>query len=312
MTEKQLRQKVVDTAKSFLGRKESDGSHKKIIDIYNNHKPLARGYKVKYTDAWCSTYASAVAITCGLTNIIPTECGCEEHIKLFKNIGSWQENDAYVPSPGDYIFYDWQDTGVGDNTGRADHIGIVVSVKGTVITIIEGNINNAVGYRDFQVNQKCIRGYGVPKYSTITSKPVVSTPAPSSLPNVGDIVNFTGSTHYISTNATNGAPCKPGKAKVTAVYSTGKHAVHLVAVKGGASNVYGWVDVAQIARENANLAVGAKVKVNKGAKTYEGKSLAFFVYGLTYNVISIQGDRVVIGVGKVVTAAINKKDLTVV
>lgn len=77
MTEKELRKKVVDTAESYFGCKESDGSHKKIIDLYNSHKPLARGYAVKYTDAWCSTFASAVAIACGLTDIIPTECGCE-------------------------------------------------------------------------------------------------------------------------------------------------------------------------------------------------------------------------------------------
>ena len=47
MTENQLRQKIVDTAVAWLGCKESDGSHKKIIDVYNAHKPLARGYKVK-------------------------------------------------------------------------------------------------------------------------------------------------------------------------------------------------------------------------------------------------------------------------
>ena len=43
MTEKELRAKVVSIAEGFLGCKESDGSHKKIIDLYNSHKPLARG-----------------------------------------------------------------------------------------------------------------------------------------------------------------------------------------------------------------------------------------------------------------------------
>ena len=41
--------------RSYLGCKEANGSHRKIIDLYNSHKPLARGYAVKYTDAWCST-----------------------------------------------------------------------------------------------------------------------------------------------------------------------------------------------------------------------------------------------------------------
>ena len=45
---------IVKQAQAWVGRKESDGSHKLIIDIYNSHEPLARGYKVKYDDAWCT------------------------------------------------------------------------------------------------------------------------------------------------------------------------------------------------------------------------------------------------------------------
>lgn len=164
MTEQEMRVKVVSIAQSYIGCNERDGSHKKIIDLYNSHKPLARGYAVKYTDAWCSTFASAVAIQAGLTNIIPTECGCQKHIELFKKLGSWQENDAHVPSPGDYIFYDWQDSGVGDNKGAADHVGIVEKVAGNTITVIEGNYSNAVKRRTLAVNGRYIRGYGVPKY----------------------------------------------------------------------------------------------------------------------------------------------------
>ena len=107
------RQNFVNTAASFIGCKEADGSHRQIIDIYNAHKPLARGYAVKYTDAWCATFVSAMAIKCGLTDIIPTECGCGQMIRLFQKLGEWQENDAYTPQPGDVIFYDWQDSGVG-------------------------------------------------------------------------------------------------------------------------------------------------------------------------------------------------------
>lgn len=40
--------------------------------------------------------------------------------------------------------YDWQDTGKGDNTGGADHVGIVEKVVGNTITIIEGNKGEAV------------------------------------------------------------------------------------------------------------------------------------------------------------------------
>ena len=166
MTESQLREKIVSIAVGWLGCRESNGTHKKIIDVYNSHKPLARGYKVKYTDKWCSTFASAVAIVAGLTDIIPTECGCENHIKLFKTLGAWVESDAYTPKAGDYIFYDWNDNGVGDNKGYADHVGIIVSVSGTSIKVIEGNISNAVGYRSLKVDGRYIRGYGVPNYAS--------------------------------------------------------------------------------------------------------------------------------------------------
>lgn len=155
---------VIRQAREWLGKNEKEGSHKAIIDIYNAHTPLARGYKVKYTDAWCATFVSAVAVALGYTDIIPTECGCEPMINLFKNKGCWVENENRTPNVGDIIFYDWQDSGVGDNTGRSDHVGIVEKVTGGKITVIEGNYKNAVGRRTISVNGRYIRGYGVPKY----------------------------------------------------------------------------------------------------------------------------------------------------
>ena len=59
---------------------------------------------------------------------------------------------------------------------------------------------------------------------------------------VGDIVNFDGTTHYSTANATNGVACKGGKAKITQIYKLGKskHPYHLVGMSG--ATVYGWVD----------------------------------------------------------------------
>ena len=159
-----LASKVVEQARAWLGKNESNGTHKEIIDVYNSHRPLPRGYAVKYTDAWCSTFVSAVAVKLGYTDIIPTECGCEKHIQLFKKIGCWIENENRIPKAGEIIFYDWNDTGSGDNVGNSDHVGIVEKVEGSTITVIEGNINNSVGRRKIAVNGKYIRGYGIPKY----------------------------------------------------------------------------------------------------------------------------------------------------
>lgn len=169
MTEQELRNLVVKTAEKYMGCKESDGTHKPIIDLYNSHKPLARGYAVTYTDPWCATYVSAVAVECGLTAIIPTECSCDRMIALFKELGAWVESDSYSPKIGDIIFYDWDDSGKGDNTGSADHVGIVQSINAGDMTIIEGNISNKVGTRAIAVNGKHIRGFGVPDYGSVAS-----------------------------------------------------------------------------------------------------------------------------------------------
>lgn len=262
MTEQELRQSVVRIAQGWLGCKESNGSHKKIIDLYNSHKPLARGYRVKYTDAWCSTFASAVAIKAGLTDIIPTECGCGKHIELFKKLGSWEENDAHVPQPGDYIFYDWQDNGVGDNTGAADHVGIVEKVSGQTITVIEGNMSNAVGRRTLKVNGRYIRGYGVPKYGSRAAAgggTTPGTPAPAMPYALGDVVTFTGAKHYTSSNAATPKSCKAGRAKVTGIAKGAKHPYQLIAEKGGGSTVYGWVDAGDISSKvSAGAAAGGR------------------------------------------------------
>ena len=160
------RQDILKQAQKWLGRNEANGTHKLIIDTYNAHKPLARGYKVKYTDEWCATFVSACAIATGATGIIPTECSCNEMMKLFKKIGSWQEADNYVPQPADVIFYDWEDNGKGNNVGVPNHVGIVESVNNGLITVIEGNKGEAVSYRAMGVNGRYIRGYCLPDYAS--------------------------------------------------------------------------------------------------------------------------------------------------
>lgn len=165
MTERELRKGIVNIFIGWLGLNEADGSHMIIVDIYNGHKPLARGYKVKKRDAWCAAAGSAAAIVAGLTDIIPTECGCGEQIKLWQKMGRWQEADDHIPDIGDYIYYDWDDSGKGDNTGWPDHVGMVVEVNGSTIKVIEGNKNDQVDYRCIEVNARYIRGYGLPDYA---------------------------------------------------------------------------------------------------------------------------------------------------
>ena len=159
------RDTIISKARTYLGAREGSSGHKQIIDRYNARKPLPRGYAVTYTDAWCATFVSSIAIQCGYTDIIPVECGCPQMITLAKSMGIWQESDANKPQKGDIILYDWQDSGAGDNAGNPDHIGYVESVSGSQMTIIEGNYNGAVKERTLAVNGRYIRGFITPRYT---------------------------------------------------------------------------------------------------------------------------------------------------
>lgn len=164
MTEQELRQKVADTASAWLGTVEGSAGHARLLEIYNSQDPLPRGTRMRSDWAWCAAFVSAVSVQCGLTDIMPTEMSCPLMIQKYQNLGRWVEDDAYTPSIGDVIFYDWDDSGSGDCTGTADHVGIVSAV-GDRLTIIEGNCDDKVMERRIAVNARYIRGYGIPDFA---------------------------------------------------------------------------------------------------------------------------------------------------
>lgn len=63
--------------------------------------------------------------------------------------------------------------------------------------------------------------------------------------------------------------------------------------------------------DTGGVQVGDWVRVRPGAGTYTGARLASWVYSTTYQVMGVSGDRVVIGDGKTVTAAVKAGDLVV-
>lgn len=161
------RQKVVDLAESWVGKNEKDGTYKSIIDIYNTQKTFPRGIKMQYGWAWCACTWSALAIKLGYTPVMPVEISCYYLIEAAKKMGCWQESDAYVPSPGDAILYDWEDNGVGDNKGNPDHVGTVTYVNKAsgYMIVTEGNYSNSVKKRTISLNGRYIRGFITPKYT---------------------------------------------------------------------------------------------------------------------------------------------------
>ena len=149
---------ILNQAKNWLGYSEANGKFKIILDVYNSHKPLARGYAIKLSDEWCDAFVSACAIACGAVDIIGTEVGVPRHVDIFKKNGIWLGRAK--PQPGDVIVFDW------DGNGSGDHIGYVYSVDGNYIITIEGNYNEEVAKRTITYNHPVILGYARPEYET--------------------------------------------------------------------------------------------------------------------------------------------------
>lgn len=162
--EAEKRLSLIQSAESWVGCSEADGTHEPIIDLYNSQEVLPMDYEVLYADSWCATFVTAAAMKAGLTDIIPPECGCQRQISLFQELGRWQEQDTYIPLPGDIIYYAWDEEPFGDCTGWADHVGIVVGTCWPFVKVIEGNKDDRVDYRIVSIWNPTIRGYGLPEY----------------------------------------------------------------------------------------------------------------------------------------------------
>ena len=186
MTEQQLRQRVADIMTGWVGATKGSAKHLEILEIYNGYKPLARGYPMKVSDAYCAATVSAAYIKAGIAQYTGTECGVQKYVNIAKSKGIWVENDAHIPKIGDACVFDWDDNGKGDCTGSGDHIGIVTKVgAGTFITT-EGNMSGGkVGTRQMNVNGIYIRGFITPDFAAIAANMSATgdtggaTPAPA-------------------------------------------------------------------------------------------------------------------------------------
>ena len=178
---------LIKVMRSWVGFSEANGKYREIIDIYNAHRPRARNYRVKYLDSWCDATVSAAAIVSQMTDLIGTECGCEKHIEIFKKKGIWTEDGTITPKPGYIILYNWDDA-TQPNNGYSDHIGVVEKVENGRITVIEGNLHDAVGRRNIPVGWGYIRGYATPRYDAPEKGPRYDAPDEKSRMNALDSI----------------------------------------------------------------------------------------------------------------------------
>lgn len=313
---------VLDVMRGWLHYSEANGKFKEIIDLYNSVKPLPRGYAVKYTDEWCDTTVSAAGIKAGCTDLIGRECGCEEHVKIFKQLGIWEEDGTVVPETGWVIVYNW-DKATQPNDGYSDHIGFVESVKDNTIVCFEGNKGESVERRSIPVGWGYIRGFAKVKYDAETGPGTsnnggTTTSGSTQLSRepkwVGEVYNCS----YLNVRKWAGKDFEnikswPQLAKgnlvdvCDSIKDINNAVWYFVCIDG---RIFGFVHSAYLRKktgdESPAIKKGDKVKVVR-AVSYEGKS--FKLWYDTYDVISVSGDRVVIGIGTTVTAAVNSGNL---
>ena len=147
-----------------------------------------------YTGQWCHRFADWLAMHAGTPkNLIPNTSNCGKGIVWFVNdtesggfyfkneehkarmIGNYstirhlpkeltEEEAAYIPSPGDYIYFRWRNAAKDVNVS---HVGIVSSVSEDKLTTVEGNAGGAVANRSYALNDDRIVGYGKPRYDAV-------------------------------------------------------------------------------------------------------------------------------------------------
>lgn len=172
-----MRDNVINIAYNEIGYKEKSKSANKD-ELYNKTAKAGSDNYTKYglelygfnPIVWCCCFVSWVANQCGIMgSLIPKSMSCTETMNWFKNKGQFKARGSYTPQKGDLIFYNWS-----GKSNPAEHIGIIKSVNGSTLEVIEGNINNAVGIRNISKTKSTIIGYGLPAYDNSSSNAMQS------------------------------------------------------------------------------------------------------------------------------------------
>ena len=146
-----------------------------------------------YGGKWCHRFADWLAMNAGMfPEHLPNTSNCGKGIVwfatnansggfIFKNsehkermIDAYPALDflpcelttaemAYVPQPGDYVYFRWKNAA---KTVNVSHVGIVSAVDENAFSTWEGNAGSKVAQHFYPLNSREIVGYGRPVYAT--------------------------------------------------------------------------------------------------------------------------------------------------
>lgn len=119
-------------------------------------------------------------------------------------------------------------------------VGVSIGASKAKITLVSPKSTHKYHCRAINDNGDCVHGvFGWVDEDTIS--PIETTWEPK----IGDVVMFSGDTHYISANSSIGLSCKSGEATIVNIHqpNKSKHPYLLKYTISGKSTVHGWVDV---------------------------------------------------------------------
>ena len=264
--------------------------------------------------------------------------------------GEWFKKGTKAPQKGDYIMFRYASFTNPLDKYSASHVGIVKTVNGDKITTLEGNVDgnnsNWAATSTFKEKTRYLSNSDVyafyrPKwqYTTVT--------APKTEAKTNNETTKKKTVEELAKEVINGqwGAGEERKSKLTKAgynYNAVQSKVNeLLKVKNLKSvdvvakevidgkwgngderkkklieSGYNYSEVQnkvnQLLQPKKTIKKSSIVKVKSGAKSYDGKSLAGFVYSSNFYVMELVGNRAVIGIDGNVTAAVKTSDLILV
>ena len=121
---------------------------------------------------WCAMFVSWAADQAGLLNdTVPRHASTALGVQAYKEKGLYAtRNSDYIPKEGDAVYF-------RNKSGRISHVGIVVAYDQETnrVYTVEGNTNNAVRLRHYDMNNPRIDGFGKNGGTSLGSVPRSST-----------------------------------------------------------------------------------------------------------------------------------------
>lgn len=107
---------------------------------------------------WCACFVSYVSDKAGYiaSGKSLKHASCLAGVQWFSQKGKYKtRGSGYKPQPGDLIYFDWNGGGTGSH-----HVGLVEKLEGTTVHTIEGNSNDRLAKRTYDLTSIYISGYG--------------------------------------------------------------------------------------------------------------------------------------------------------